>query len=74
MRRLKPTCALHLPERRVNSLRPATTSWRADLDPATGFHRTPTPPTTADRTLLLLRRIATAEAVQQPVDALLAAR
>ncbi|MGW4809483.1 hypothetical protein [Kitasatospora sp. NPDC004272] len=72
LRRRKPTCALQLPNR-VNSLKPAATRWRADLDPSTGFHRAPTPPTTADRTLLLLRRIAAAEVAQQPVEALLAA-
>ncbi|MCP2314296.1 hypothetical protein [Kitasatospora paracochleata] len=36
--------------------------WRADLDPATGHHRIPTPPGTADR--LRLRRIVTARPVQ----------
>ncbi|MFD5084369.1 hypothetical protein ACFWOG_17235 [Kitasatospora sp. NPDC058406] len=57
LRRLKLTTAL-LPEGRVNSLRPAATQWRADLDPRTGEPRRPTPPGTADRLLLLLRRVA----------------
>ncbi|OKI95054.1 hypothetical protein [Kitasatospora sp. CB01950] len=43
------------------------------LERGTRYLRIP-PPTTADCTLLLLRRIAAAEAVQQPVEALLAAR
>ncbi|MET9403923.1 hypothetical protein [Kitasatospora sp. NPDC002965] len=57
LRRLKLTTAL-LPEGRVNSLRPAATQWRADLDPRTGEPRRPTPPGTADRLLLLLRKMS----------------
>ncbi|WP_328952561.1 hypothetical protein [Kitasatospora purpeofusca] len=36
----------------------AATSWRADLGPATGWHRTPGAPGTADRLLLLPHRMA----------------
>ncbi|GAA2810854.1 hypothetical protein GCM10010441_39370 [Kitasatospora paracochleata] len=57
LRRLKLNTAL-LPEGRVNSLRPAATQWRADLDPRTGEPRRPTPPGTADRLLLLLRKMS----------------
>ncbi|MEU3564185.1 hypothetical protein [Kitasatospora sp. NPDC006786] len=52
--------ALALPADRVRAARHAVTAWRADLDPRTGEHRHPTPPGTADRLLLLLRRMAAA--------------
>ncbi|MBD0671656.1 hypothetical protein [Streptomyces sp. CBMA156] len=42
LRRLKLNTAL-LPEGRVNTLYPAATQWRADLDPRTGEHRGPHP-------------------------------
>ncbi|MGW7444972.1 hypothetical protein [Kitasatospora sp. NPDC054795] len=57
LRRLKLPTDL-LPVGRVNTARHAAIAWRADLDPATGEHRTPTPPGTADRLHLLLRRMA----------------
>ncbi|MFJ5122920.1 hypothetical protein [Kitasatospora sp. NPDC088548] len=57
LRRLKLNTDL-LPASRVNSLRPAAIQWRADLDPTTGHHRAPTPPGTADRLLLLLRKMS----------------
>ncbi|MFE7524632.1 hypothetical protein ACFU7Y_02810 [Kitasatospora sp. NPDC057542] len=48
---------------RVHRLQTLAALWRADIDPATGHPRTPTPPGTADRLLYLLRRMATAKPV-----------
>ncbi|MEV7776530.1 hypothetical protein [Kitasatospora sp. NPDC086791] len=42
----------------------AATYTHRPADPATGHHRIPTPPGTADRLLYLLRQVATAEQVQ----------
>ncbi|WP_327072022.1 hypothetical protein [Kitasatospora sp. NBC_01302] len=42
----------------------AVLDWRADLDPRTGQHHMPAPPTTAERTLYLLRQLAGSPAVQ----------
>ncbi|GAA2156914.1 hypothetical protein GCM10009760_58430 [Kitasatospora kazusensis] len=67
LRRLKLDTAL-LPEGRVNSLRPAATQWRADLDPRTGELRRPTPPGTADRLLLLLRKMSADALRLDPTD------
>ncbi|MBD0675486.1 hypothetical protein [Streptomyces sp. CBMA156] len=57
-----------LPADRTNSLRPAAIQWRADLDPATGEHRAPTPPGTADRLLLLLLLLRRMAADAPPTD------
>ncbi len=51
----------------MNSLRPAATQWRADLDP-TGEPRRPTPPGTADRLLLLLRKMSAGALHLDPPD------
>ncbi|MFJ7250093.1 hypothetical protein ACIQWA_36415 [Kitasatospora sp. NPDC098652] len=67
LRRLKLNTAL-LPEGRVNSLYSAATQWRADLNPRTGDLRRPTSPGTADRLLLLLRKMSADALRLDPTD------
>ncbi|MFF2123509.1 hypothetical protein ACFVXH_39895 [Kitasatospora sp. NPDC058184] len=61
--------ALALPEGRVHTARHAAAHWRADLDPTTGELRRPTPPGTADRLHLLLRRMAATAPQEEPTTA-----
>ncbi|MCC9311109.1 hypothetical protein LN042_29280 [Kitasatospora sp. RB6PN24] len=65
LRRLKVQHEPILPtdHQRVQHLNTTVTRWRADVDPATGHHRIPTPPGTANRLLYLLNQVATAEPV-----------